>query len=117
MNDFEFVGYIGTVFGASILIPEIIRALRTHHLEDLAWGMLFLMLGASTSWFIYGLLHNNLTLMIDTIISISMQAILWTLKIHYSRAKMPLFPHKKLLKKKRGIDFIPQATLAKAQEK
>ena len=96
MFRWEILGYIGASMGAVSLVPEVLKALRTHHLNDLAWGMLFLMLSSSVCWFTYGMTMHVLPLLLSSAINMGMESFLVVLKLRYSKEKMPLFPHRHL---------------------
>jgi|WetSurMetagenome_2_1015567.scaffolds.fasta_scaffold502058_2 MtN3 and saliva related transmembrane protein len=90
MNYIEMIGYSATFFGAIQLIPEIAKALKTHHLKDLSWGMLFLMLFSSILWIIYGAASNVIPLVISASMNFVFELTLTLLKLKYLKAKMPL---------------------------
>ena len=90
MDNIELIGYAATLFGAIQMVPEIIKALKTHHLKDVAWGMLWLMNASSVLWIIYGLSREVLPLTISAGMNLLFQVILVSLKIHYDKAKRPL---------------------------
>ena len=102
----ETVGFIAATFGAISLIPEIVKALRTHHLQDLSWGMILLFMGSSTLWFLYAINTHDNPLIISCTVNLFNESVLVFLKIHYSHVKMPLMPHPKL-KRKIAFEVIP----------
>jgi uncharacterized protein with PQ loop repeat len=90
MDTLEIIGYLATLFGATQLIPEIIKALRTHHLRDVSWGMLALMLSSSTLWVAYSLGKQITPLAISAGMNFLFETMLIFLKIYYSKTKRPL---------------------------
>lgn len=90
MDNIELIGYIATCFSALSLLPEIIKALRTHHLRDLAWGMMGLMVTSSALWLYYGAAKLIIPLTISASMNLFFGLTLVSLKIHYARAKRPL---------------------------
>jgi len=90
MDNIELIGYIATCFGAIQLLPEILKALRTHHLRDVAWGMLALMIISSILWIVYGFSKMIIPLAISAGLNMLFELFLVGLKIHYSSAKNPL---------------------------
>ena len=88
--DIELIGYVATVFGATQLVPELFKALRTHHLRDVSWGMLALMLAGSILWLAYGILKTIMPLSISAGMNLIFGSVLTLLKMHYSKAMRPM---------------------------
>ena len=105
MDNIELIGYIATCFGAISLLPEVLKALKTHHLRDLAWGMLALMTVSSTLWGIYGYSKMVIPLVISASMNLMFEIFLIALKIHYSKAKRPLF--QTAIAQKSALNDIP----------
>lgn len=85
MEAIEYLGYIAAITGCTSLIPEVIRAHRTRHLRDVAWGMLTLMLISSSLWLIYGLIENVPPLIFSSSVHVTLQSVLIIQKYVYSR--------------------------------
>ena len=96
MINWEYVGYIAATLGALSLIPEVVKALKTHHLQDLAWGMILLMFSATICWTFYAWNTNNIPLILSSGINLLTEITLMVLKVHYHRRKRPIF-HKNLV--------------------
>jgi len=94
MFDIEIIGYLATSIGAIQLLPELLKALKTHHLRDVAWGMLVFGLTGSLLWGTYGIMKNIIPLVISAVINCTLEIILINLKIHYSHTKRPCFVRK-----------------------
>lgn len=83
--DWSIIGYVATAIDSIKLIPEVKKALRTHHLRDLAWGMLLLMLCSSSLWTMYGFYLESPPLIISGMLNICMELMLITLKVFFAR--------------------------------
>ncbi len=83
--DIEILGYIATLFSATQLVPEVMKALKTHHLRDISWAMLAIMLISSVLWTGYGVLKGSMPLLLSAGINGIMQAVLIFLKWNYGR--------------------------------
>ena len=98
----KYAGFIATITGATTLVPEIIRALKTHRLKDVAWSWLLTMLASSILWFIYGLLLHDMILMFSPIVNLTLEIALLNLKKHYEIHRHPItHPHLRHCAKKR----------------
>lgn len=85
MNLTELIGYLATITSTINLMPEIISALKTHHLKDVAWGMLILSTLSSIMWTLYGCYLSENPLIISSSISALMSLYLIYLKTIYSK--------------------------------
>lgn len=90
MDNIELIGYCATAFGSVQLIPEISKALKTHHLKDLSWGMLSLMISSSVLWVIYAVLSHTTPLTISSSLNLIFGLTLATLKLHYHKFDRPV---------------------------
>ena len=85
MPFWDLVSLLATIFGCSALIPEVVKALKSRHLRDLSWGMLFLLLVCSGLWALYGFLSHETPLIISGSFNVSMEIILMVLKKIYDQ--------------------------------
>lgn len=81
----QTVGFMAAFLGGIALIPEIIKALRTRHLEDVAWGMLFLLFLCSGLWCFYGFVLEEYPLVLSAGLNMCMQIMLMLLKRKYTK--------------------------------
>ena len=52
----EIIGYLAAITGISIMIPQVIKSIKTKKVDDIAWGMLFMYAINCVLWIIYGFL-------------------------------------------------------------
>jgi MtN3 and saliva related transmembrane protein len=52
----NIIGYTATVIGTSIMVPQIIKALKTKRMDDVSSGMVWLYFFNCLLWLTYGLL-------------------------------------------------------------
>ena len=83
-------GYIATGLSAICLVPEVRRALETHHLKDVSWGMLILMFLSSMLWLLYGAMLHDIPLAFSPTINLIMEITLMILKKHYDHHRHPV---------------------------
>ncbi len=91
MEFWTFIGYIAALCGAVSLIPEVIKGARTHHLQDVSWGMLGLLFFGSTLWGLYGMKTDDFPLVFSAVMNITCNATLMLMKKHYELTGKPLF--------------------------
>ncbi|MCC7433022.1 hypothetical protein IT412_05890 [Candidatus Peregrinibacteria bacterium] len=81
----NLVGFIASILSALTFIPELIKAYKTHHLQDLSWGMLILLLTSSVLWMAFGLNFSIVPLIFSSLINISCGLLLTSLKFKFAR--------------------------------
>ncbi|MBI2463971.1 hypothetical protein HYV57_03375 [Candidatus Peregrinibacteria bacterium] len=86
----EIIGFLAGILGSISLIPEIRQALHTHHLKDVAWGMLCMFAISSFLWCLYGFHINQYPLIIFDGFHFLLTLFLIFLKFHYGRGNEPL---------------------------
>lgn len=97
MNLIEYIGFTAATLSCFSLIPELLQALRTHRLKDVAWGMLGLMFLSSLLWNVYAIANHVTPLFFSSLIHIVLQLSLMSLKLIYERQKKPLLSNEKSL--------------------
>ena len=87
--EFDFFTLIGFAAGAitSIgFIPQLIRGYKTKKLDDVSYFMPIVLAVGMTLWLIYGLLRQDIVIIIANGFGISCNLLLLFLKIRYSHA-------------------------------
>ena len=111
MTPIEFIGFAAAALGCIALIPEVHQALRTHHLKDVAWGMILLMTLSSFFWLVYGTYNNVMPLIVSSSLQLALQATIIGLKVLYDKNKKPLFilpPKKSVKENESAIEETPE---------
>ncbi len=77
------LGLIAGALTSVAAIPQLVKTLRTRHARDISvWQPLLLSVGVAL-WMIYGMLINNLPLILANIIPLVCNALLTGLKFYY----------------------------------
>ena len=64
INQIEIIGFMAGFFTASMMIPQIIKSIKTKSVYDLSYIMLFIYSVNAALWLIYGILVNSLPMII-----------------------------------------------------
>jgi len=79
------IGLIAGTLTSLAAIPQLVKTLKTRHVRDLSiWQPLLLTIGVAL-WMIYGILINDLPLIIANITPLLCNALLIGMKIRYGR--------------------------------
>ena len=88
------IGFLAALANAISLVPEIKKAIQTHHLRDIAWGMLFFLSCSSFMWLLYGVHIVDYPIIVSDGINLVLAIFLITLKARYSKGYKPLIAKK-----------------------
>lgn len=83
MDIWNTIGFTASVLGAITYAPEVLKAIKSKHLNDVSWGMLTLVLVSSTLWFIYALKFDIIPVILSSSINVIFSAVLISLKYVY----------------------------------
>ena len=81
----DFVGIAGSIFSSVSFLPQVIKLWKTRSAKDLSMmTLLFLILNVST-WLTYGVLINDLPIIITNIIVLSMVLLMVYFKLTFKQ--------------------------------
>lgn len=83
----NIVGYTAAVVGVTIMLPQVIKSLRTKSVEDVSFLMLIIFLVNCALWAIYGSLIFSFPVIICNIIAFVIISTQLILKIKYTKAR------------------------------
>lgn len=101
MDPWFYVGCAAAGIGICSLIPEVIKAYRTHHLQDLSWGTLFMFLAGSILWGAYGIHAAEFPMVASASVNFVLNTALIVMKKVYAHKKRKLALHVTVLKPQR----------------
>ena len=79
------VGLVAGTLTSIASIPQVVKTLKTRHVRDISvWQPLFLAFGVAL-WMVYGILINDLPLILANITPLICNAVLTGMKIRYGR--------------------------------
>ncbi|MGB9082201.1 MAG: SemiSWEET transporter [Desulfuromonadaceae bacterium] len=79
------IGLVAGTLTSIAAIPQVIKTLKTRHARDISvWQPLLLAFGVAL-WMVYGILINDLPLIVANIIPLICNALLTVMKIRYGR--------------------------------
>ena len=81
----EIVGYLASIVGVSLMLPQVYKSWRTKDVEALSWGMLFLYSLNCFLWLIYGISLNALPVILTNAICLGISFLQIALKKHYTK--------------------------------
>ena len=84
----DLIGYAAGILGSSIMIPQIIKSLKTKSVRDLSFLMIFILIICSFLWMIYGIMIKSMPIILMNVVAILINSILLIIKIKYENKKI-----------------------------
>ena len=79
----QIIGLIAGVFTASSLLPQLIKILREKHARDVSKAMLLVLMTGVSLWIFYGILREDLPIIITNSFSLILNIITLYYRIKY----------------------------------
>jgi MtN3 and saliva related transmembrane protein len=79
------VGYMATVTGTCVMLPQVYKTFKTKSVEDVSWGMLIIYFFNGIFWLTYGILLGATPLMVTNTLALIICTIQITLQVRYSK--------------------------------
>ena len=87
------IGLVAGTLTSIASIPQVVKTLKTRHVRDISvWQPLLLAFGVAL-WMVYGILINDLPLILANITPLICNAVLTGMKIRYGREDRLSNPH------------------------
>ena len=77
------IGFLATVVGTSIMLPQVYKSIKTKSLKDISWGMLGLYFLNCLLWLIYGLMVFSVPVIATNAIALCISVLQIALKVKY----------------------------------
>jgi MtN3 and saliva related transmembrane protein len=84
----DWVGFIGIVAGICTtlaIIPQILKAWQTKEVKDISKGMFAILITGVSLWTIYGILINDMAIILANGVSVLLNSSLLYILIRYKR--------------------------------
>ena len=81
------LGLLAGFLTTASFLPQVIKSLKTKHMDDFNIWFLILMIVGLALWTVYGFIIHQLPIIIANIATISLNLILLALKIKYQKQK------------------------------
>jgi MtN3 and saliva related transmembrane protein len=79
------IGYMAGFCTTLSFVPQVVRALRTRHTDDLAWGWLIVFEMGLALWLTYGVVLHDWPMILANSITIALCSSLMLMKVRYSK--------------------------------
>jgi MtN3 and saliva related transmembrane protein len=83
----SILGYSAAVVGTSLMLPQIIKSLKTKRVEDISGIMLVIYFINCILWSIYGYLINSMPVLVCNLVALIISIAQIIIKVKYSKKK------------------------------
>lgn len=80
-------GYLATVTGTCLMVPQFYKTLKTRSVKDVSWGMLIVYFFNCIFWLAYGLLLGATPIILTNSIALVISVAQILLQMKYSRSQ------------------------------
>jgi MtN3 and saliva related transmembrane protein len=87
MDKTEIVGIVAGILTASSLLPQVIKTLQEKKAAEVSKGMLLTLMSGVALWIFYGILRQDLPIIVTNSFSLSVNILMMTLRIKYGDKK------------------------------
>lgn len=80
------VSYIGFAAGTLTVIsflPQVIQAWKTKKVQDVSFAMMALLMAGAATWIAYGVLTDDMPVILTNVLALTFQAAIMTAKIKF----------------------------------
>ena len=85
MNWTQAIGLFAGICTASSLLPQLIKTIREKRAENISKLMLFVLMTGVATWVVYGILRNDLPIIITNSFSLLLNICMIILRLKYNR--------------------------------
>ena len=85
MNWTQAVGLFAGICTASSLLPQLIKTIKQKKAEDISKTMLFVLMTGVATWIVYGILRDDLPIIITNSFSLLLNITMIFLRLKYNR--------------------------------
>ena len=79
----EIIGFLAATFTTISYIPQVMKTLKTKETKDISLLMFVILSSGLSLWFVYGILLNDLPIIIANGITLVLASVVLFLKIKY----------------------------------
>ncbi len=80
----EIIGFTAAIIGTSLMLPQVIKSIKTKRVDDISFGMLVLYFFNCLLWLVYGTLIIAWPVIVCNFIALIISIVQLILKLKYS---------------------------------
>ena len=89
MSWIDYVGLFGAFLSSVTFVPQVYKAWQTKSTGDLSIWMILILLGNVSTWLFYGIVKNDMAIIIANSIILTLSLVLLYFKLTFKRGVVP----------------------------
>ena len=85
MQWIDYVGLFGALLSSVTFVPQVIKAWQTRSVGDLSIWMVFILIGNVSTWLFYGIVKQDLAIIVANAIILSLSLLMLYFKITFKK--------------------------------
>jgi MtN3 and saliva related transmembrane protein len=85
MNWTQIVGIFAGICTASSLLPQLIKTIKEKKADEISKGMLIVLMTGVATWIVYGVMREDLPIIVTNCFSLLLNIVMFCLRIKYSK--------------------------------
>lgn len=87
MDITQVVGLFAGICTASSLLPQLIKTIKEKKADEISKAMLFVLMIGVATWIVYGVLRDDMPIIVTNGLSLLLNIVMMVLRFKYSRKK------------------------------
>lgn len=87
MDITQVVGLFAGICTASSLLPQLIKTIKEKKADEISKAMLFVLMIGVATWIVYGVLRDDMPIIVTNGFSLLLNIVMMVLRFKYSRKK------------------------------
>ncbi len=85
MNSTQIIGFIAGIFTGVSLLPQLIKIIKEKTTDDISTWTLLILMGGLGLWITYGVLINNLPIILTNLFSLVVNVVIIFLRLKFKK--------------------------------
>jgi MtN3 and saliva related transmembrane protein len=81
----QIIGFAAGTLTVVSFLPQVIQAWKTKKVQDVSFAMMALLMAGAATWIAYGVLTDDMPVIVTNVLALSFQAAIMTAKIKFQQ--------------------------------
>jgi MtN3 and saliva related transmembrane protein len=82
----QYIGFAAGTLTVVSFLPQVIQAWKTKKVQDVSFAMMALLMAGAATWIAYGVLTDDMPVIVTNVFAFSFQAAIMTAKIKFQNS-------------------------------
>ena len=81
----QYIGFAAGTLTVVSFLPQVIQAWKTRKVQDVSFAMMALLMAGAATWIAYGVLTDDMPVILTNVLALSFQAAIMTATIRFQQ--------------------------------